>query len=717
MCNQKLLVIDDSPDVHELVSIWLADQGVEIRFAPDGAHGLSAAAEWSPDLILLDVDMPGIDGFEVCRRLKANPDTRPVPVVFLSGAADTEQRLRGLELGAVDYVAKPFDPTELRARVRSNLAMRQLAARLEESERFARSTVDALTTHIAILDGSGLILATNRAWTDFATANAADPATLSPGANYIDFCLGHSRWLGRHGTQVANGVRAVARGDAPHFQIEYRSDAGGQARWFAARISRFPGDGPVRIVVARENITDLKLAEERLRHDSLHDALTGLPNRVLFADRVERCVERHRRNPAGHAFAVLFLDLDRFKLINDSLGHAAGDHLLRAVADRIQDAIRTTDCVVRHAAAAAATADEPTVARLGGDEFTILLEDLRSPDDAVRVAERVQAVVGQPLTFEGHEISTTASIGIVAGGAGYASATDLLRDADVAMYRAKACGKARYAIFDSAMHEAAVASLRIENDLRRALQGRELELHYQPLVSLNTGVTVGFEALIRWRHAGKLISPAHFIPIAEETGLIVPIGSWVIRCAVEQLARWRAGSTAAPDLCVSVNLSRRQLSDPTLVPHIEDCLRRNNVPPHLLKVEITESMIMEDRGTAADILNRLKSTGVVICIDDFGTGHSSLSCLHEFPIDVLKVDRSFVSGAHANRNRSDVLRAILALARNLGLQTIAEGIETPDQRAFLLTHGCEFGQGYLFSPAVPADEAIRTVPAIRQISA
>jgi diguanylate cyclase (GGDEF)-like protein/PAS domain S-box-containing protein len=444
------------------------------------------------------------------------------------------------------------------------------------------------------------------------------------------------------------------------------------------------------------DITEQRGGEERLRHASLHDALTGLPNRAMFLDGVEQCLGRARRD-SNYRFAALFLDLDRFKVINDSLGHAAGDRLLVTVAARLAGCLRGTEGLL-------AGEGRAVVARLGGDEFTVLLDGIGGPADAARVAEQILAAVCRPVDFDGQEVTVTASVGVVAaGGSQYADAAEVLRDADVAMYKAKDSGRNRYAVFDAALRAAAVARLHLENDLRRAI-GRpgELLLHYQPIVSLQTRELVGFEALVRWSRNGRLVSPAEFIPVAEETGLIVPLGQWVLEEACRQLAAWRAAHPAAASVTVSVNVSRRQLADAELVPHLQRVLAETRLDPSLIKLEITESVIMDDPEAAGEVLGRIKALGVRLSMDDFGTGYSSLSCLHRFPLDELKVDRSFILNLEDRRDAAAVVQAIVTLAHNLEMRVVAEGLEKPEQVAFLQAVDCDYGQGYLFAKPLPA---------------
>ena len=438
---------------------------------------------------------------------------------------------------------------------------------------------------------------------------------------------------------------------------------------------------------ARVDITERKRAEEQLVQNAFSDALTRLANRALLLDRLERALKRRIRHP-DYLFAVLFLDLDRFKLVNDSLGHTIGDELLRAVARRLEKCLRSQD----------------TVARLGGDEFTMFLEDIRDETDATRVAERVHKELRTSFQVDGHEVFTTSSIGIALSSTGYTQPEELLRDADTAMYRAKALGKACYSMFDTAMHERTVALLQLDHDLRRALERKEFRLHYQPIVQLETAELTGFEALLRWeRPKGTLVSPAEFIPLAEETRLIIPIGRWVLEEACRQARAWQTQFGA--DLPVSVNLSGRQLSQPDLVDQITQILQEFSVDPRSLKLEITESMILENIESVIAMLRQLKALGIQLSMDDFGTGYSSLSYLHRLPIDVLKVDRSFVSGTHSGVEKPEVVRTVLTLAYDLGMDAIAEGVETAEQLAQLRALGCKYGQGYLFSKPLDGEAA------------
>ena len=433
----------------------------------------------------------------------------------------------------------------------------------------------------------------------------------------------------------------------------------------------------------------LEETKEHFRHAAFHDSLTGLPNRAMFTELLKAEIESSERLE-GHKFAVLFLDLDRFKNINDSLGHTHGDLLLVAFAERLERTLRPVD----------------TLARFGGDEFAILLSGMSDATDAVRVAKRIQDELTQPFVLDKNSAFATASIGIALSSSGYTRAEDILRDADIAMYRAKENGKARYELFDQVMHARAVSRLQLESDLRQAIERQEFCVYYQPIVCLQTGRLAGFEALVRWNHPRRgIVSPADFIPVAEETGLIVPIGQWVLSEACMQVRQWQLDSPSHRSLSLSVNLSARQVAQPDLLERINEALESSKLNAHCLKLEITESVVMENAEAAALMFKQLRSLGVQLSIDDFGTGYSSLSYLHRFPLNYLKIDRSFVTRL-TTENDNAIVRTISTLARNLGMEVIAEGIETEEQYQQLTMLGCEFGQGFLFSRPVNSESVI-----------
>ncbi len=484
----------------------------------------------------------------------------------------------------------------------------------------------------------------------------------------------------------------LAYGEESDFQIEKR---------YISKHGR-PVDTLLKVAVVRDgngralhfnnqivDITERKKMEQQLFHDALHDSLTGLPNRVLFMNRLEQELKRVKTQ-SSYLFAVLFLDLDRFKLVNDSMGHLVGDKLLMEIARRLESCVRPTD----------------TVARLGGDEFTILLENIENIDTATKIADTIYTALNVPFTLENYELVTTASIGIALSSHGYDRPEDILRDADLTMYSAKEQGKARYEVFDRSMHTRAIERLHIENDLRRGLEREEFEVYYQPIISLITNKLSGFEALARWNHPTKgFISPTNFIPISEETGLILPLGSWLLEEACRQLKTWQIKYPQDFPLKISVNLSGKQLREITLIDQVERILTKTQLKPISLKLEITESILMENIEAATKTLLALRKKGIQLSIDDFGTGYSSLSYLHRFPVDTLKIDRSFVSEIKSGQENSAIVKTIVTLAHMLNMDVIAEGIENKSQLDQLKLLNCEHGQGYFFSKPLSREDA------------
>lgn len=482
---------------------------------------------------------------------------------------------------------------------------------------------------------------------------------------------------------VKHEIEACIDGYKTKLEIEYRMlHPDGNYRWVLNRgsVVRNQRNKAVRIVGLQIDVTRLKQSELTLSHEALYDGLTGLPNRLALMERLRRAADLATQEP-DFLFAVLFIDLDRFKMINDSLGHPIGDQLLSEIAGRLTHCLRPTD----------------TIARLGSDEFAILLEDVGTQEIAVSIVQRILNEVAAPYTIANYDIFTSASIGITFSTAGFSHPENLLRDADLAMYRAKSQGRGCYEIFHPRMYSSAVAELELETDLRRAVERQEFQLHYQPIVSLRTHRLVGFEALIRWQHPQQgLISPAKFVPIAEETGLIHPIGDWILREACTQMRHWQTQFPDWPPLTININLSSRQFT-PQLVEQLRQVLQATDLGGKFLKLEITESMLMSHAESAITTLTQLKQLGVQIAIDDFGTGYSSLSYLHRFPIDTLKVDRSFIQRLDTDGEQLAIVRTIITLAWNLGMEVVAEGVETSKQLVQLRSLQCEYAQGYLFS--------------------
>ncbi len=507
-------------------------------------------------------------------------------------------------------------------------------------------------------------------------------------------------WFGRVHEDDLERLRAALSlhlgGDTAHFECDYRMRCeNGEVRWMLCRALAVIGDDGIahRIAGSQTDITERKAAEAQLSRNAFYDKLTGLPNRALFLDRLERTLTRARRNPE-YTFAVLFLDIDRFKKINDSLGHLPGDQLLIEAATRFESCLRPGD----------------TVARLGGDEFALLVDDIHNSDDVSIVAGRIQKELERPFVLSGKEVFVTVSIGIAPCQGGDETADDLLRNADSAMYRAKSLGRARHEIFDAAMHQRALKLLELETDLWRAIERRELCLHYQPIISLENGQICGFEALVRWNHATRgLVSPGDFIPLAEENGLIVPIGWWVLEEACAQAKLWNDKISAQdPDhapLYMAVNLSSKQFSQGDIIARVQEIVQKTGFDPHYLTLEITESVIMENTESASAMLVELKAMGIALSMDDFGTGYSSLSYLHRFSLDTLKIDRSFVSQMRVGQNNGEIVSTILSLAGGLEMKVVAEGVETNEQLTSLRQMKCGFAQGYLFAKPLAVAQA------------
>jgi len=605
-----ILIIDDMPANLGVMVEHLAARGWRVLVAQEGEEGLTRARFALPDLILLDVMMPGAGGFETCRRLKADERTRDIPVIFMTALADVEDKLKGFAAGAVDYVAKPFHIDEVLARVGTHLALRSSQQQL-----------------------------------------AVQNAYLAE--------------------QIAVRREAEAALQAARDELEQR---------VAARTAAL---GRANASLEAE-IAERTAAQEALYALACHDALTGLPNRGVLEERLAQAIAQALRH--GRSVAVLFIDLDGFKHINDTLGHQAGDQILRDTASRLQQCVRAEDCV----------------ARLGGDEFVISLAELAARDDAALVAHKIMRALEQPFLIDRREVHVSGSIGISAFPADGETVDALLRGADMAMYAAKDEGPGNFRFFTAALSEMAQRRRTIADWLRRALSHDELELHYQPQVDLANGRIFAAEALIRWRQPGNgLVASGEFVPMAEETGLILPMGEWVLRHACEQLHRWRE-EPGAPDLCIAVNLSVRQFHQPGFQDLAARILAETGLPASALDLEITESLLVHNPESLRT-LNQLSDMGVQLAVDDFGTGYSSLAYLQRFPIDELKIDRSFVSGIGANPHDTAIVTAIIAMAHSLQLKVVAEGVETAGQLAFLAAHGCEAAQGFYFGKPVSAD--------------
>lgn len=667
----RLLVVDDEEINRDLLQRRLERRGFVVVGAADGPEALEKVAEQRFDLILLDIMLPGIDGLEVLRRLRDDEQYQEIPVVMVSAKDDTQGIVEALNIGANDYITKPVDFPVVLARIRTHLSHRRARAALRESEERYELAVSGANDGVWDWD-----LRTNRIYLSSrwkAMVGLDDQGVSNETSEW--FSRVHPDDLERLKSDLDDHLNQRTQ----TFENEHRMlHSDGSYRWVLSRgkAVRDVGASPYRIAGSQTDITARKV----------YDPLTGLPNRILFMDRLDHALQRFKRSKTD-LFGVMLLDLDRFKIVNEGLGHNLGDRLLIQLGRRLKTCVRTGD----------------TIARFGGDEFIILLDEMKDNSDAVRVAERIQHSLKKPFHIQGQEVFTTVSVGIALSTTGYDRPEDAVRDADTAMNRAKALGKARHEMFDRAMHTQSAQRLQLETDLRRALERNEFQVRYQAIVGLEHNELSGFEALIRWLHPKRgLVNPDEFISLAEETGLIINMDHWVMREASRQTVEWE--KLYGP-LTISVNLSAKQFAQPNLVDRILENLAVTGLAPESLKLEITESALMENTDKAADIIARLKSHRIKLGLDDFGTGYSSLSYLHRFPVDTLKIDRSFISRMEQTSENAAIIKTIVALAHNMEFTTVAEGIETSSQLASLKELDCRYGQGYLFSKPLTAPEA------------
>ena len=571
--------------------------------------------------------------------------------------------------------------------VYQHLQLQRIRRRLIERERLFHLITENAADMIAVVDAHGKRLYNSPAYEKILGYSPDElAATSSIEQIHPDY---RARVL-----DAAQKAHLTGCGERLEYRIRHKD---GSWRVLESTSSAIPGaDGESEgLVIVNRDITDRKRAEALLEHRAFHDGLTSLPNRALFLDRLQRAISVSQRH-SDFKFAVLLIDIDQFKMFNDSLGHATGDELLIQIARRLTACLRGADTVSRGLNGIAQYAGDHTLARPGGDEFVVLAAELRDPSDAIRMAERIQERINAPFALNGREVVISASIGIVFSGRS-TTAEDILRDAEIAMYRAKHAGKARCEVFDNAMQADAVNRLQLETDLRKALECNEFRVYYQPLVSLQDGRIVGFEALTRWQRPHGIAMPSEFITVAGETGLIVPMNRRLLRDACLQLRRWQSLFPSVAPLFMGINVTAREFEQPDVASHIRETLQQTGIDPCCIDLEITENIAMGDAVRSAVVLSELKKLGVRLSIDDFGTGYSSLSRLQRFPVDTLKIDRSFISGMGTDSESHEIVRIIVILAHSLGLKVVAEGIETQEQMDTLKHLGCELGQGYLFS--------------------
>lgn len=680
----KTLLVEDDEDDYLIVRDMLASQS-RVRFQVDWIttyeEGLAAIREHRHDVYLIDYQLGSRTGLDLVRESFAW--TSRAPVILMTGHGDYEIDLEATALGVTDYVTKQgLDPTSLERSIRYAISHQRTLAKLAQSEERYALAVRAANDGIWDWD-----LVTNRIhfsprWHSI----LGQPEHIGDEEPEGWFSLVHDDDL----AAVRAAIDAHLSGSTPHLEIEHRMrERSGEWRWVLVRglAVRDQNGHATRMAGSMSDVSQRRAAERQLQHDALHDPLTGLPNRALFNDRLDQILRRSLRDPRVTC-AVMFVDIDRFKLVNDSLSHTVGDQLLVAVGARLSEMLRPGD----------------TVARLGGDEFALLLDGVGTEEDGALAAQRIQTAFAKAFSVGGKELIVTASVGISLA-ASKASAGDLLRNADIAMYDAKRRGTGRYSVFDESMHRRVVDRVAREHQLRQAIDGSLIVVNYQPIVDLRTGEITELEALARWPDNWEPLAPADFVAIAEESGLIKELGMSVLRTAVDTLASWRTAGLVGRDVKVSVNISKRQLDDPELPDEILAAITHAGLPADLLRLEITESTLMQEPERMQRIVSEVCASGVGLHLDDFGTGYSSLAALLQFPVDALKIDRHFVtSGLRSGSANEAIVRSTIALAHGLGLQVIAEGIEDPLDLRRLRTLGCEYGQGFLFSEPVRAEQ-------------
>jgi len=663
-----VLIADDDATHRRVLQKVLEQSGFRVITAPNGKDAVDQVATFNPDAILLDVEMPEMDGFSACEIIRAQESDREIPIFIITSRDDAESVQRAYELGATDFLTKPIALTVLPHRIRYTL-------RTSTSLNDLRGLIRAVPDLIFIVNKDGEV---RRGLSGTDALHTQQIKALST-ASEIDF----------YPCENDDGAticikRALDTGLPQVYEHKLEAlDIYLETRFV-------PRDNTSVLAIVRD-ITNRKNSEEKIFNLAYYDELTELPNRQLFTQSLERTIATAQRD--GRQFAVLFVDLDRFKRINDTLGHGVGDELLKEVAGRLEKCTRSTDSVSR------VDSSEDSgikLARLGGDEFVIKLDDVDNAETVSAIASRIISALTPPFSCEGHQFVVTPSIGIALYPQDGQTGEELLMNADSAMYRAKYHGRNNYKFYSETMRTKSLHRLDLENQIRKAIDNGQFELHYQPKVDAETWSLVGAEALLRWNHPERgRIAPDDFIPVAEETGLIVPIGQWVLREACKQVREWSTLPLGA--IPVSVNISSHQFASDSLVDDVLDAVSGAGIDALLLELEITESVLLQDADNTLNALQQLKKAGVALSVDDFGTGYSSLGYLKRFPIDTLKIDRSFVKDLHYDTDDAAICAAILAMAQQLALNVVAEGVETEEQLEFLRRHGCNQIQGYLCS--------------------
>jgi diguanylate cyclase (GGDEF)-like protein/PAS domain S-box-containing protein len=691
----NILIVEDEKIVARDLQLALEDLGYQVAaIADSGQLAIQHATDLQPDLTLMDIRLAGkMDGITAAKTII---DKLAIPVVYLTAHSDETTLSRAKETRPLGYLVKPFEEQELRATIEIALTKHEMELRLKENTQWLSTILHSIGDGVLTTDAEGLITFLNPV-AEKLTGWSSAKAIGQPSQKVFKLILENNRKI--LDDPITEALQTGKVVTLPPFTLLVRKDGIEiPIEDSVAPISQHKGTAPIHsdigkmtgAVVIFRDVTQQRQNAKKLQRHAFYDNLTNLPNRLWFRERLTDAVERFKRQP-DYLFAVLLLDLDRFKIINDTMGHPAGDQLLTAVADRLVRASRVMD----------------TVTRLGGDEFAILLECIKTEQEAVKVAERILKELSFPIYVDNQEVFTNASIGIVMGSSHYEDIVELIRNADIAMYRAKAQGQGLYEVFDADMRDQIVEASRIERDLRRGLQRNQFVVYYQPVVSLATEKAIGVEALVRWQHPQRgLMVAGEFMPIAEDTGLSVMIDWLVAREACQQIKNWQDQYPELSSLRLSLNLSGVQIVQPVLVERISHILTMTKLEPQDLTLELTETTLIEKPEQTTSVLKRLNQLGIRLALDDFGTGYSSLSYLQRFPVKSLKIDRSFVSKMETDSESLEIVRATVSLGQTLGLAVVAEGIETATQLDLLKQMGCDYGQGYYFAQPCPPSQAI-----------
>ena len=674
--QRRVLIVEDDPTFALLATETLEQATFKVKVAATAQEATAAFASFAPDLVLLDVNVPGGNGFDLCQIVRTSDANSDVPVVMVTGLDDTESIDRAYEAGASAFLHKPILWPTLSHTVHFMLRALDDRRALVRSQHKTRALLESLPDAIATVDHRGVV-AEHLTGSD-------DPADEQP--------LVGRKVEEAFPTELASAARLALAGSTSGSRPTYEYAVGSRPRrrWFEARL-RPQADGTLLIIT--RDVTEKRKARAHIEYLAYYDTLTGLPNRQMFVREASRIFKS-----AGHLsslIALFYVDLDRFKRVNDSLGHEVGNQLLKDIAKRLAHYSSSLP--------PGQTAGARKVARLGADEFLVLATGLADEKQAIEIAEQIQATVAEPLPCGNDQLVVTASIGIAIYPRDSTDVEDLLVKADIAMHLAKGEGRNGYAVFGQSMAQRSLGRLELETQMRWALEHDEFRVFYQPKLDLVSGVVIGVEALLRWTHPERgEVTPGTFIPLAEETGLIVPLGAWVLRQVCQQLVRWSGSGLGK--LTAAVNVSVQQFARQDFVENVLNTLREVGVEPTQLELEITESVLMRNVVETTACCRRLRDQGVSISIDDFGTGYSSLGYLRQFPVSALKIDRSFVKDIETSPDASAICTAIIAMARELNLKVVAEGVETPGQLALLRRRGCNQAQGFLIGRPMPADE-------------